>query len=123
MNVSKMKEIFNEVIEVLLYPIFEKNEIAATHRCNLAKKKKKKKPSTLNPNIGVIPADKYYAMLAKMNGTTTPAQPTTKPPETGKRPNIKISMARAERFHAALARMEAKTPTKPTARRTEKFSH
>lgn len=125
MNVSKMREFFNEVFEVLLYPIFEKNEIAATHRRNLAKKKKKKKqkmPSTALPfHWGVIPAERYRAMLAKTNGTT-PAQPTTRQPETiNKRPKIHVGISRTGK--AALAGKNEYSSTKPTVRRTEKFDH
>jgi hypothetical protein len=123
MNIQKIRNFINEIIDALLYPILiEKNENAASHHCDFANKNKKMKPTTsLNPRLSVIPAEKFQAMLAKTNGTT-PAQSTNRQPETKNRPNIHIGMIRADKFNAMQAK-KGNSPTKQAIRQTEKFTH
>lgn len=108
MTFQKIKTFVNQIMEALILPLtlIDKSEEMASRLRNYAKKKKKKPATTptLKPHWGVIPAERYNALLARKNGTP-PADPARRQPEISKkRPNIHIGMIQADRFYAALAK-------------------
>lgn len=112
MTFQKIKTFVNQIMEALILPLIlplaliGKSEEMASRLRNYAKKKKKKPATTptLKPHWGVIPAERYNALLARKNGTP-PADPARRQLEISKkRPNIHIGMIQADRFYAALAK-------------------
>ncbi|MBO7412750.1 MAG: hypothetical protein J6U20_03690 [Fibrobacter sp.] len=122
MNIAKVKDYVNEIIELLFYPliIIEKAEKNANHQRQFAKKK----ATTLKPKIRVYNAMKFNAMLAPKNGNT-PTKPTVRQPDifNSKRPNLHIGVISADKFQDMKAKKNGNTPTKQAISRTEQFIH